>query len=417
MHCASCELLLQKEISALPWVTVEKISRSENTLLVDIWDPTLLSDIEKVIQELGYDTQKPLSKKSVLDWMILILLFIVVGIWGYLLSRQISFSWFLASSHASLLVVFLIGMIASVSSCLAITWGLVVGIGQWSATHKKNPIFPHLFFHLGRIGGFAILGGLLGVLGGIFGHLPWLNTLLLGLAGLVLVYLGGYILELLPSPTHFLPVPQKLSTLAFPKSMKIWTPLLIGGATFFLPCGFTQSMQIYASTSGSFLAGASIMAVFALGTFPMLFAFWLWSSKIFSIKIPILRMFLGVLVVYFWIFTLLWFSRFLTPTTHTPVSMETTAQHLVAVSASHDGSHLVPENIVLVWGDAYDLTITPESDGLGCMFALTIPWVDSWSYQIKKWVPIHLHITWMSKGTYPVICTAMGMKHGSITIQ
>ena len=48
------------------------------------------------------------------------------------------------------------------------------------------------------------------------------------------------------------------------------TPLLVGVATFFLPCGFTQSMQIYTLTTGSFLIGALIMFTFALGTFPVL---------------------------------------------------------------------------------------------------------------------------------------------------
>ena len=48
------------------------------------------------------------------------------------------------------------------------------------------------------------------------------------------------------------------------------TPLLIGLATFFLPCGFTQSMQISALSSGSFISGALIMFSFALGTLPVL---------------------------------------------------------------------------------------------------------------------------------------------------
>ena len=48
------------------------------------------------------------------------------------------------------------------------------------------------------------------------------------------------------------------------------TPVLVGIVTFFLPCGFTQSMQIYSLTTGSFVGGATTMLVFALGTFPAL---------------------------------------------------------------------------------------------------------------------------------------------------
>jgi plastocyanin len=44
--------------------------------------------------------------------------------------------------------------------------------------------------------------------------------------------------------------------------------MLIGALTFFLPCGFTQAMQLYAMSTGSFWSGALIMGVFALGTAP-----------------------------------------------------------------------------------------------------------------------------------------------------
>ncbi|MBP6911491.1 sulfite exporter TauE/SafE family protein [Patescibacteria group bacterium] len=44
----------------------------------------------------------------------------------------------------------------------------------------------------------------------------------------------------------------------------------MGIGTFFLPCGFTQSMQVYTLSTGSFLAGGLTMLSFALGTLPML---------------------------------------------------------------------------------------------------------------------------------------------------
>jgi sulfite exporter TauE/SafE len=45
---------------------------------------------------------------------------------------------------------------------------------------------------------------------------------------------------------------------------------LLGVSTFILPCGFTQSMQIYSLSTGSFLTGALTMFTFALGTLPVL---------------------------------------------------------------------------------------------------------------------------------------------------
>ncbi len=44
--------------------------------------------------------------------------------------------------------------------------------------------------------------------------------------------------------------------------------MLTGALTFFLPCGFTQAMQLYAVSTGSFTQGFLIMGLFALGTAP-----------------------------------------------------------------------------------------------------------------------------------------------------
>jgi hypothetical protein len=41
-----------------------------------------------------------------------------------------------------------------------------------------------------------------------------------------------------------------------------------GALTFFLPCGFTQAVQIYAISTGSFIQGSFIMLLFAIGTMP-----------------------------------------------------------------------------------------------------------------------------------------------------
>jgi len=84
------------------------------------------------------------------------------------------------------------------------------------------------------------------------------------------------------------------------------TPLLVGVATFFLPCGFTQSMQIYALTTGSFLTGALIMFTFALGTLPVL-ALLSFSSLGIHKKAQsgIFFKTAGLVVIFFGIFTLI----------------------------------------------------------------------------------------------------------------
>jgi sulfite exporter TauE/SafE len=49
-----------------------------------------------------------------------------------------------------------------------------------------------------------------------------------------------------------------------------WLPMALGVSTFILPCGFTQSMQLYALSLGNPLRSALTMLMFSLGTLPVL---------------------------------------------------------------------------------------------------------------------------------------------------
>lgn len=86
---------------------------------------------------------------------------------------------------------------------------------------------------------------------------------LLGLgAALIMILLGLNLIGVLAQMNMTLPtgIFQTLRKIEH----KTLTPLIIGAATFFLPCGFTQSMQIAALSSGSFFGGFGIMLAFVL---------------------------------------------------------------------------------------------------------------------------------------------------------
>jgi plastocyanin len=75
--------------------------------------------------------------------------------------------------------------------------------------------------------------------------------------------------------------------------------VVAGAATFFLPCGFTQAVQLYAFSTGSPRAAGAIMATFAIGTAPALLAL-AGAPTLFkgARKIAMLRA-LGVVVIGF----------------------------------------------------------------------------------------------------------------------
>ncbi len=163
---------------------------------------------------------------------------------------------------------FIIGLIASVSTCLAVVGGLVLSL---SATVSKDNISDKknfVLFHIGRLASFAILGGVLGLIGNAIG-ISFTFTAILGItASAVMMLLGLNLVGVFAK--NKIALPSGIFNFFRKIEHKTLTPLAIGFGTFFLPCGFTQVMQVVALSSGSFISGALIMFAFALGTFPVL---------------------------------------------------------------------------------------------------------------------------------------------------
>ena len=137
---------------------------------------------------------------------------------------------------------------------------------------------PQVAFNAGRVVGFALLGSLLGALGSTM-SLPTRVTGVLVLAVAAVMFLLGIRLTgVSPRVAAWSPrLPAGLSRAlgletAAEAGYSHWRTALVGALTFFLPCGFTQAVQVYALSTASPLAAGAIMATFALGTTPGLLA-------------------------------------------------------------------------------------------------------------------------------------------------
>jgi sulfite exporter TauE/SafE len=162
---------------------------------------------------------------------------------------------------------------------MALVGGLILGI---SARHsEKHPeatpaqkFRPHLFFNLGRIVSYLFFGGLIGLVGKAFQLSgPILGALTI-IVGLVMLLLGLQLTGLFPRLANIsFNLPASIPRLfglkkRHEKEYSHSNSALVGALTFFMPCGFTQAMQLFAMSTGSFWRGALIMGAFALGTAP-----------------------------------------------------------------------------------------------------------------------------------------------------
>ena len=78
-----------------------------------------------------------------------------------------------------------------------------------------------------------------------------------------------------------------------------WRAASAGAATFVLPCGFTQAMQIYAVSTGSPAQAAAVMAAFAVGTAPGLLGLGIATGAASARGGSVALRFVGVVVLAF----------------------------------------------------------------------------------------------------------------------
>ncbi|HZJ41096.1 MAG TPA: sulfite exporter TauE/SafE family protein [Candidatus Saccharimonadales bacterium] len=288
LHCKACEILTEDSLKEIKGVlNVEVNHKTGNAEIEYSGEEPKIADIKKALEETGYGLGKiknhhqengdqnincdlTETKPSKRNFSFYITVLASVLIIYLLLNRtsslpfggllQQDFSWPLA---------IIVGLVAGVSTCLALVGGLVLSLAaNYAQNHpeatRREKFRPHILFNLGRLGGFFLLGGILGLIGSAFKLSPIVNSVITIIIGAVVLILGFKLLEIFPAFTKFdFSLPKK-----FGKIIKISDPIILGALTFFLPCGFTQAMQIYALGTGNFIQGGLIMALFALGTAP-----------------------------------------------------------------------------------------------------------------------------------------------------
>lgn len=414
MHCTACELVIEDKLNKIPWVKVKNISKETWELNIET-DKNNIEEIKKTIKELWYDTGKKAEKNNFLDYIIIFLIFIVTWLVIFLFKDIEIFTSFVNSQNYSLWMVVLIWIIASMSSCLAITWWIVLWLSNYIS--KKNNLKIQTSFHIWRLLWFFLLWWILWIIWSAIWTIWIINKILLFVSWILMIYMWLNIVNILPSITKYW---LKMPKIFWKKILNFKNPALapiVWFLTFFLPCWFTQSMQVYASSSWSFLSWGIIMLAFGIWTLPVLFLIWIWNNYFKDKNFSFLNKIIWVLVIYFWIFMLLWFSNLVNLNAFSLWNKEIiNNSEIQEISISHDWIKLNPEKIFLNNWKNYKLKIFPENNWLGCMYTLTVPWIDEKSYKVQRWIPIIIDVINKNKWTYKVVCSTMWKEHGEIII-
>lgn len=288
MHCRSCELLLEDDLGKLPGVKkVMANFRTGTAVLTYDTEVPKDADIAGIVNDAGYAVSTTPAKAKE-PWFTSqpekygALLFSVAAVFILALLGS-KFGWFTVGlgtdiDPTRLSLILLVGLAAGVSTCAALIGGLVLGLAtRYSALHPeltfRQKLIPQVWFHAGRVSGFALFGALLGYVGEQLSGSLSFTALLTLFAGGVMLFLGLQLTGLSPRLSGWsIALPKGIARLLGLKSNReVYShrgAFFLGAFTFFLPCGFTQAVQLAVVASGSMLLGALAMPVFALGTLP-----------------------------------------------------------------------------------------------------------------------------------------------------
>jgi sulfite exporter TauE/SafE/copper chaperone CopZ len=440
MTCRSCEVRIGKHVGRIPGVERVSASAVRGQVRVESSVPVSAAAIERAINKAGYEIGRtPWLESDLKVWATAgagVLLVAVLAVMA-----QVTGLGDLASgagdlSQGGLVVALLLGLAAGVSTCMALVGGLVLGLSAsfqaGRAAYGAAPLGaaaqmrPALVFVGGRIAGYAVFGAVLGAIGASVTMPPQLTAILMITVAVVMILLGTRLTGLSPriagwSPTLPMGLGSRLGlgggTAGAYSHRRAAT---LGAASFFLPCGFTQAIQIYALSTGSPLFAAALLGTFAIGTAPGLLAIAGLPVVVPSRAKPTLLRLVGVVVLGFAVMNgsagirLSGFSldSLVGIVSAAPLPGTLGADGIQRITTFQDAGGYSPGNIVIYAGYPTKWTIK-SSNTSTCAASLFVPGLDIRT-RLKKGSNT-FDVPALRPGTLNYTC-AMGMYGGKITV-
>lgn len=435
MHCRSCEITLKQELEKVPRVIAASASLKTQTATIEAISQPSQADLANAVRTAGYNigsAKRPWFSRNRKDYRDLCIGILIIASLAVLynifnLDRLVTTG---SISSGGIGVALLTGLAAGVSTCMALVGGLVLGL---SARHaKRHPsatalqkFRPHIFFNVSRIVSFFILGGLIGALGASVQLQGAQLGILLIIVGLVMFTLGLQLtnvmprvsagkLTLPPAIANFLGLKKHVE-----KEYSHKSAITLGAISFFLPCGFTQVMQLYAISSGSFMTGAIVMSVFAIGTAPGLLGVGSLTSLMKGSSAGRFFKIAGVAVMAMALINInngYNLSGLQVPSFRNTPDSSTSDSTVQTIETTFTlAGDIVPSSFTLKARTSYKLIVDSKDDGEGCMSTIMIPGLFNKPLLLEKGKKQILSFTTKSAGSYKITC-AMGVDRGTITV-
>ena len=431
MTCGACERRVSKALVGVAGVESATVSSRSGTATLTVVGEVPWGELADAVEHAGYAVgRSPWFTRDARAWRTALVAAGLVGVAAWLLfvvgvgdvgSRLGD------PGSGGFALVFVLGLTAGVSTCMALVGGLVLAVSanREEAGHTSGLARwrPHLAFHAGRVAGFFVLGAALGAIGARFSLPDQLQALFIVVIGVAMALLGLRLTGLSPRMAGWsLALPESWSRSVSADPSKPYSDVraaALGAATFILPCGFTQIVQLYAMTTGSALQAGTVMAVFAIGTMPGLlvlaglpmFASGERRTKVLAV--------VGVALMVFAVVNLSSAAGLLGLTSPKAAAVSASgvspnvrlADGVQVVTMSQNARGYLPDATVVYAGVPISWVITSESEYTCASYLRAVG--SDWKYNLKTGVNT-ISLPAMQKGQAFDFSCVMGMYSGSL---
>ncbi|MCS6956331.1 MAG: sulfite exporter TauE/SafE family protein [Patescibacteria group bacterium] len=272
MHCPSCNILIEDKFKTIK--NIKDIKTDYKTQKVELYYSKKIDikKLDQLINPYGYKIIKEQDllndfggKNNWLDFIFILILLII----SFFILKEVNLIPEFKYQNLSLFSIFFLGIIASFSTCMATT-----GVIYLSIAKNNNNFLTGSFFSLGRIFAYGLFGFIFGLIGKQIVNSVFLSGILTLIIGLLMIFLGLELARIfnwqkffffLNSSLIYKEIKEKVNN----NSKKFI--FLVGFSTYFLPCGFTQSIQFYSMGLADPFLSSLNMIIFSIGTMPIIF--------------------------------------------------------------------------------------------------------------------------------------------------
>ena len=180
----------------------------------------------------------------------------------------------------SIISIITIAFLGSFGHCIGMCGGIVIAYSstkvdsKWSKTTQS---LAHIFYSMGRVFTYTLLGVIFGYLGGVISFSNIANGVLLLIAGVFMILAG---LSLVGKVKFLTLIEHSFSKSswyqkqfrAFLNQKSLFSFFLLGLINGLLPCGFVYFFAITSASTASPFWGGVVMFIFGISTIPALFS-------------------------------------------------------------------------------------------------------------------------------------------------